>query len=290
MANVQLENGYIRIANELFDEIYKRDFSKRQINILMFIIRLSYGFGRKRTLSIKMNDFENYGVDSTKIKKELAHLVEANIIYWDTENNIFCLNKNYSIWCKNLVPEYNKERFSNLLKQQLAKTATCQNSNPKVAKTASLDLPKQQPVQSGDTDSVSDAVPPKDILNTMKNNIIDIYYDERILKFQSEFTKIVKKPFRISSDERKKLANILNDLISQNLNLDETSAELFENFKIIKFEKINYDPSIHWLLKDNNFFKVLDGEFKEQRTNDRTNTNNEYSEYNSAAEASGWQL
>lgn len=52
MADVQLENGYIRIATELIDEVIRRDFSKRQLAILHFIIRLSYGC-HKKIVSLK---------------------------------------------------------------------------------------------------------------------------------------------------------------------------------------------------------------------------------------------
>ncbi len=39
MANPKIEKGYIRIANDLWNEILRRNFSfsKRQLNIILFV-------------------------------------------------------------------------------------------------------------------------------------------------------------------------------------------------------------------------------------------------------------
>ena len=53
MADVQLENGYTRIANELLEAIYSAGFTATQLNIIFVIIRNTYGFSRNdHTLSL----------------------------------------------------------------------------------------------------------------------------------------------------------------------------------------------------------------------------------------------
>lgn len=42
-----LEDGYIRIANELFDAILKFPFTLKQQNVLLVVLRKTYGFGKK---------------------------------------------------------------------------------------------------------------------------------------------------------------------------------------------------------------------------------------------------
>ncbi|MGN8157103.1 replication protein [Salinisphaera sp. SWV1] len=42
----QLENGYTRIANQLFDAILQYGFSKRQLYVMLAIIRKTYGFNK----------------------------------------------------------------------------------------------------------------------------------------------------------------------------------------------------------------------------------------------------
>ena len=46
MANPQLENGYTRISNELLDAIGKANFSATELEIVLCVIRFTYGFGR----------------------------------------------------------------------------------------------------------------------------------------------------------------------------------------------------------------------------------------------------
>lgn len=47
MTGPQLENGYTRIANELLDAIIATDLTKREMKILLAVIRKTYGYGKK---------------------------------------------------------------------------------------------------------------------------------------------------------------------------------------------------------------------------------------------------
>ncbi|TYS68682.1 hypothetical protein FZC76_06975 [Sutcliffiella horikoshii] len=127
MANVQVENGYIRIANELMDEIIRRDFSKRQIAILHLIIRLSYGCNKKDCVIDKLSDFEVAGIHRSDIKKELHYLKEANVIDWNQEGKKFSFKKNYELWHINPNKGWNKNRVDQLVHFNL--------KNKKVGKT-----------------------------------------------------------------------------------------------------------------------------------------------------------
>lgn len=118
-ASPQLEKGYLRIANELFDEILKRDFTKRQLSIILFIIRFSYGCQRKQTLKLKFSDFQQCGIYSQNIKKELRNLKQNRIIFHDEETNIFSVNKNYEQWFMKYCPEYEEIKFNKIIKTQL---------------------------------------------------------------------------------------------------------------------------------------------------------------------------
>jgi len=97
--------------------------------------------------------------------------------------------------------------------------------------------------------------------NFKKNIIKDIYYDERIINFLKSFKIITKKSSVVSPDERKKILDILNDLINQEKNIENETKKCFENFNKIDFKKIKYTPTIHWLLKEDNFYEVLDGAY-----------------------------
>lgn len=129
MANPQIENGYIRIANEIWDEVIRRNFSKRQKDILLFIWRLSYGCQKKYAVIPKMKDFEICGVSATQIKPELEYLEQCQVLKWDRENKTFEINKDYERWQINPVKGWDKERFDNLIRFNLAKDSQNMKKN-----------------------------------------------------------------------------------------------------------------------------------------------------------------
>ncbi|MDY7043627.1 replication protein [Virgibacillus sp. M23] len=70
-------------------ELLKRDFTKRQRSILVFIYNLSLSIGKERAIIPKLQDFELCGISKTKIKDELDKLIELNVISWDKDSNYF---------------------------------------------------------------------------------------------------------------------------------------------------------------------------------------------------------
>jgi phage replication O-like protein O len=144
--SAQLENGYIRIANEIWDEVIRRDFSKRQKDILHLILRLSYGCQKKVAHIPMLKDFAICGVTPNHISNEVAYLKECKVIEWDREDMIFAFNKNYDVWQVSPVRSWNKERFKELIHLNLNST-TSQNRNfPKqeLPETGSFDFPKKE--------------------------------------------------------------------------------------------------------------------------------------------------
>lgn len=47
MADVQLEHGHVRIANSLFDALLRQHLSAREWAVLMAVVRLTYGWGKR---------------------------------------------------------------------------------------------------------------------------------------------------------------------------------------------------------------------------------------------------
>jgi hypothetical protein len=73
-------------------EIIKRDFKKRQLNILSFIFIFSYGYGKEWALIPKMKDFELAGISKIIIRKELNQLLDMGVIEWKQDENLFRIN------------------------------------------------------------------------------------------------------------------------------------------------------------------------------------------------------
>ncbi len=131
MANPQVEQGHVRIANELYDEILRRTFSKRQQNLVLFIWRLSYGTGQKDCEIKQFNLFELSGIYKSDIKKELNYLRECAVLEWDENTMIFSINKNYKLWQISPNKNWDSDKFKDLIHHNL--------SRKKVSKTLTID-------------------------------------------------------------------------------------------------------------------------------------------------------
>jgi hypothetical protein len=75
-------------------EILKRDFTKRQLTILSFILTFSFQFGKASALVPKLKDFSIAGLSATKVKDELTKLIDMNVITWERgkDTNEFWIN------------------------------------------------------------------------------------------------------------------------------------------------------------------------------------------------------
>lgn len=76
----ELEDEYIVKEMMIRGEVLKRDFTKRQQNIIWFIYTFSFYYGKDKALIPRLQDFELCGIGRTKIKQELDKLINMNVI------------------------------------------------------------------------------------------------------------------------------------------------------------------------------------------------------------------
>lgn len=134
MANPQPEQGFVKLANEIWNEIIRRDFSKRHKDIILFIWRLSYGCQKKTALIPKLKDFELCGVGYQNIRKELLYLSNCKVIVWDQSENIFAVNKDYDQWQISPVKGWDENRFKELVSLNIEKKQSKTSQNKKLKK------------------------------------------------------------------------------------------------------------------------------------------------------------
>ena len=115
MANPQQENGFVGIAYKLYEQLYARNFSVKQLRILMLLLRMSYGCGSKAAFITPQNGFELGCIYKSDIKKELEILEAANVIFCDYKNRLFAINKNYDEWAISFHKLYSSERNQDLI-------------------------------------------------------------------------------------------------------------------------------------------------------------------------------
>lgn len=99
MANVQAENGYTRIANELLEALVKVRLPPSEKDIVLFIIRKTYGFGKKQD-RISLTQFEvGTGLSRMTVVKSLKNLLLRKIVV--KTGILLKVNKDYETWVVN---------------------------------------------------------------------------------------------------------------------------------------------------------------------------------------------
>lgn len=298
MANVQLENGYIKIANELFEQLFIREFSILQLKIIFLIIRCSYGFNKKLAVIKPQRLFEIAYVYRCDLKKELKNLQQNGVLLCNYDAGIFALNKNFDEWKIPFHKLFDSEKLAKLKKinieamknvcvEQTEVFADNKQSKEDFVCPEQTSLPTTNNVvcaeqtevfvqnkqeKAENTDGANDAIPSKDILNTDKDNNIHIYDsnepqtkrdDPYLGKTQAAFCAEYQKVFNKSC--------YLNN--AQRMALVEISYENPDFIKMLpilisKFSKIRFDfdgkeqkVGLRWLLEDGNWSGVLSGDF-----------------------------
>lgn len=101
MADVQLENGYTRIANDILEHMAMVKLSPTQYRILFLVWRCTYGF-RKKEHEMSLSYINKAtGIEKRNIQRELKSLEEKKIIHQEIKNGSYrklSFNKNYDEW------------------------------------------------------------------------------------------------------------------------------------------------------------------------------------------------
>jgi phage replication O-like protein O len=103
LADVQLENGYTKIANEILERLALTKLSPTQFRLILVIWRYTYGFNRKDHAMSLSFLAEATGVHKQRVKQELDKLIESNIITVTEEGTFsksrkLAFNKDYDTW------------------------------------------------------------------------------------------------------------------------------------------------------------------------------------------------
>lgn len=132
MASPQVENGHLRIANELYEALVKAPVSIREMRLFMAIIRQTYGFQRK-VASISVTLFaEMTGLYRAHIPDALKSLERKNMIVRTVggphETGTYQVQKDYEKWC---YQNSNTEVGVTELANPIAAQGDSQNGNTK---------------------------------------------------------------------------------------------------------------------------------------------------------------
>lgn len=199
MENPQAENGHVEIANEIWDALCRIRIPGEQMQVLLFIIRKTYGW-KKKTDGIPLSQFsEATGISKAHIIRALHGLQEKGLISVAKKGNRkwneYGFIKYYSKW-KPLPKKAIVAKKDNETVEVIENTEDDGESLPKkaiesVAKKGNLPLPKKEPskeTKSKETiskETLLSEVPPDEVKKVPAE--IDVrlanYLDQKIKKY-----------------------------------------------------------------------------------------------------------
>jgi phage replication O-like protein O len=133
LADVQLENGYTKIANKILEHLALTKLSPTQFRLILVIWRYTYGFNRKdHEMSLSFLA-KATGIHKQRIKQELDKLIENNIVIVTEEGSFsksrkLAFNKDYDTWCLQSAKDSTVS--------EIADTTVSKNADSTVSETA----------------------------------------------------------------------------------------------------------------------------------------------------------
>jgi len=131
MASPQLEDGHTQIANEILDQLAKLYLSPNQWQVVIFIIRKTYGYRKKVDYIANSQIIEGTGLSKAVVSRVLKKLEKWNII--DRNKKHIGFQKDWEQWKL-------AEQSTELTKQSTKES--CLNGQPELAEQ-STELTKQ---------------------------------------------------------------------------------------------------------------------------------------------------
>lgn len=154
---------------------------------------------------------------------------------------------------KNEVQQTNKKRNGDKLRyaknKEKTENSVCENDN----ETYSVP-PEQIRLDKIRLDNKKE--------NLIKEKKVDPFINPVKTFFQEQYTKIMGKSPRLSLIE----CNRLVELANENQDIKEIIPIAIKRLKAIDFKDIQFTPSASWLLKGNNFERVINGEFEPKKS------------------------
>jgi phage replication O-like protein O len=144
MANPQVENGHTKIANEILEQLMKIHLSPNQWQVLICIIRKTYGFHKKVDYIANFQIIEATGLCKAVVSRVLATLESMNLII--RQGKYIGFQKNWEEWVKLAEQSTKVSRTVNSLKlaeQSTLATELAEQSTSKKLAISTTELAEQ---------------------------------------------------------------------------------------------------------------------------------------------------
>ncbi|WP_171334879.1 replication protein [Anoxybacillus sp. EFIL] len=141
MADVQLEHGYTKIANEILEHLALTKLSPTQFRLILVIWRYTYGFNRKDHAMSLSFLAEATGVHKQRVKQELDKLIESNIVIvteegTNSKSRKLAFNKDYDTWLLQSMKESAVSEIADTRVSEIADTRVSEIADTRVSEIA----------------------------------------------------------------------------------------------------------------------------------------------------------
>ncbi|EPS1557808.1 replication protein [Proteus mirabilis] len=253
-----LEDGYTRIANDLFEAVMCADLTARQLKIVMAIIRKTYGFGKKLDRITNTQIAEMTGIHHTHVCKAKNEMIAMNIVI--SSGNKIGINKDFTEW------NFNISQVS----ETLAKSA-----NKTLAKTANSHKPSQLNTKETITKEKKESNTPLtphevkggESAKPTKRKSTPINYDEYLNAYNEEVGD--RLPHAVEANEKRKtrIRKIIKNLATSNVDGWRAYVRAFVRMaKPFYFGEndTGWTADIDYLLRETTLTGVREGKFADR--------------------------
>lgn len=108
MADVQLEHGYTRIANELLEALARAALPGRHFQVMLAMVRQLYGFNRSEDRIASSQIAAMTGLDVRNVRGVLADLVESGLLQCEAlagRTPLYRIQKDHEQWSRSGRPQ-----------------------------------------------------------------------------------------------------------------------------------------------------------------------------------------
>ncbi|HEK0642785.1 TPA: replication protein [Proteus mirabilis] len=253
-----LEDGYTRIANDLFEAVMCADLTARQLKVVMAIIRKTYGFGKKLDRITNTQIAEMTGIHHTHVCKAKNEMIAMNIVI--SSGNKIGINKDFTEW------NFNISQVS----ETLAKSA-----NKTLAKTANSHKPSQLNTKETITKEKKESNTPLtphevkggESAKPTKRKSTPINYDEYLNAYNEEVGD--RLPHAVEANEKRKtrIRKIIKNLATSNVDGWRAYVRAFVRMaKPFYFGEndTGWTADIDYLLRETTLTGVREGKFADR--------------------------
>ncbi|HEK3117209.1 replication protein [Proteus mirabilis] len=253
-----LEDGYTRIANDLFEAVMCADLTARQLKVVMAIIRKTYGFGKKLDRITNTQIAEMTGIHHTHVCKAKNEMIAMNIVI--SSGNKIGINKDFTEW------NFNISQVS----ETLAKSA-----NKTLAKTANSHKPSQLNTKETITKEKKESNTPLtphevkggESAKHTKRKSTPINYDEYLNAYNEEVGD--RLPHAVEANEKRKtrIRKIIKNLATANVDGWRAYVRAFVRMaKPFYFGEndTGWTADIDYLLRETTLTGVREGKFADR--------------------------